>query len=136
MERFVYPAQATPDEDDGGFVVEFVDFPEAVTQGDDIVEADAAAADCLEEVIANRIVMGLPIPKPSRIKKGQFHVVLSAQIAAKAALYLSLQKLRSPKWNSHDGLNAMKRKCVVYWILIINLNYQELSRPSPQWGRN
>ena len=97
MERFVYPAQTTSDEKDGGFVVQFVDFPEAVTQGDDIVEAGAAASDCLEEVIANRIMMGLPIPKPSRIKKGQFHVVLSAQIAAKAALYLSLQKTKITK---------------------------------------
>jgi antitoxin HicB len=41
--------------------------------------------------------MGLPIPKPSRIKKGQFHVVLSAQISAKAALYLSLQKTKITK---------------------------------------
>jgi antitoxin HicB len=97
MERFVYAAQAIPDQDDGGFVLQFVDFPEAVTQCDDILEAGAAASDCLEEVIANRIVMGLPIPKPSRIKKGQFHVVLSAQIAAKAALYLSLQKTKITK---------------------------------------
>ena len=97
MERFVYPAQSTPDEEDGGFVVQFVDFPEAITQGQDIVEAIAAASDCLEEVIANRIVMGLPIPKPSRTKKGQFPVALSAQIAAKAALYLSLQKAKISK---------------------------------------
>ena len=97
MERFVYPAQTTSDEKDGGFVAQFVDFSEAVTQRDDIVEAGAAASDCLEEVIANRIVMGLPIPKPSRIKKRQFHVVLSAQIAAKAALYLSLQKTKITK---------------------------------------
>jgi antitoxin HicB len=92
METFVYPAQLTPDEEDGGFVLQFVNFPEAVTQGDDMSEVTNVASDCLEEAISNRIVMGLPIPKPSSIEKGQFHVALSAQIAAKAALYLSLRK--------------------------------------------
>ncbi len=60
MERFVYPATLTPDTKDGGFVVTFVDVPEAITQGDDRTDALREATDCLEEAIANRIGMGLP----------------------------------------------------------------------------
>ena len=30
MQTFVYAAELTPDETDGGFVVTFVDFPEAI----------------------------------------------------------------------------------------------------------
>ena len=60
MERFVYPATLTPDTKDSGFVVTFVDVPEAITQGDDRTDALREATDCLEEAIANRIGMGLP----------------------------------------------------------------------------
>ncbi len=62
MEQFVYPAIFTPDAKDGGFVVTFVDIPEAITQGETEEEAWHEAADCLEEAIANRIVTGLSIP--------------------------------------------------------------------------
>ncbi len=51
MDQFVYPTTLTPDPQDGGFVVTFVDVPEAITQGDDVSEALHQAADCLEEAI-------------------------------------------------------------------------------------
>jgi len=69
MEQFVYPAILTPDAKDGGFVVTFVDLPEAITQGETEGEALREAADCLEE----------------------------AQTAAKAALYIALQDARITK---------------------------------------
>jgi len=97
MEQFVYPAMLTPDTKDGGFVVTFVDFPEAITQGETEGEAVREAADCLEEAVANRMVVGLPIPPPSRIKRGQYAVPVAAQTAAKAALYIALQEARIPK---------------------------------------
>jgi antitoxin HicB len=78
---------------DGRFVVRFVDFPEAITQGESIEQALNEAADCLEEAIANRIAMGLPIPDASSVKKGQHVVTLPVQIAAKAALYLAIQEV-------------------------------------------
>lgn len=93
MQSFVYPATLTPDNKDGGFVVNFIDLPEAITQGDNVDNALLEAADCLEEAIANRIAMGLPIPSPSTIKKGQYSVALPAQMAAKAALYLAIQEI-------------------------------------------
>ncbi len=73
-------------------MVRFIDLAEAITQGDDLADAFKEAADCLEEAIANRIVMGLAIPNPSRTQKGQYPVPLSAQMAAKAALYIAMRK--------------------------------------------
>lgn len=97
MQDFIYPAKLTPDEEEGGFVVNFIDLPEAITQGKDVEDALGEAADCLDEAIANRIVMGLPIPKPSRIAKGHYFVALPAQTAAKAALYVALGKAKISK---------------------------------------
>ncbi|HEV8713704.1 MAG TPA: type II toxin-antitoxin system HicB family antitoxin [Candidatus Binatia bacterium] len=97
MERFVYPATLTPDAKDGGFVVTFIDVPEAVTQGENVEDALREAADCLEEAIANRMVMGLPLPPPSPVKKRQYTVPLPAQTAAKAALYIALQEAKITK---------------------------------------
>jgi antitoxin HicB len=89
MFLFQYPVQliAAPA---GGYVVRFPDFPEAITQGDDLAEALAQAADCLEEAIAGRIHDRGEIPKPSSSRK---HVVsLSALFSAKTALYLALKE--------------------------------------------
>jgi antitoxin HicB len=89
--EFTYPATLTPDEADGGFVVTFEDLPEAITQGDTIVEALAEAADALEEAVAGRIRRGVPIPEPSPAA-GRPIVPVPAQTAAKAALYLALRE--------------------------------------------
>jgi len=97
MENFIYPARITPDDKEGGFIVTFIDFPEAITQGEDTQSALNEAADCLEETIANRIVMNLPIPHPSRISKQDHGVPLSVQMAAKAALYLAILESKISK---------------------------------------
>jgi antitoxin HicB len=91
MQSFVYPAELAPDEKDGGFVVTFVDFPEAITQGEEVAEALCEAADCLEEAVANRMAMELPLPTASKVKKGQYAIPVPALTAAKAALYLAVR---------------------------------------------
>ena len=91
MRAFAYPAVLTAEEE-GGFMVTFVDLPEAITQGESVEEALREASDCLEEAIANRVITGLPIPRPSRVKKGQYPVHLPAQTAAKAALYVAMRE--------------------------------------------
>ncbi|MFQ5693477.1 MAG: type II toxin-antitoxin system HicB family antitoxin [Nitrospinota bacterium] len=91
MRGFTYPATLTPEEE-GGFVVTFADFSEAITQGDDEADALAEAADCLEEAVAGRIAHGEPIPDPSPGGKGAHAVALPAQMAAKAALYLAMRE--------------------------------------------
>ena len=91
MWNFQYPAKLTP-ESQGGFMVRFLDLPEAITSGTDRQDALAQAADCLEEAIAGRIADGLDIPPPSSPRRTQVLVPVPAPTAAKAALYLAMRE--------------------------------------------
>jgi antitoxin HicB len=90
--RFDYPIEINPltSEDGGGLLVSFPDW-HAATDGDDLAEAVAAAVDCLEEMIANRINRRENIPRPSAAQ-GRRTVGPGGQIAAKAALWLALRE--------------------------------------------
>ncbi len=93
IKHFIYPVNLT-EQTEGGYLVEFPDLPEAITQGDTLEEALFEAADCLEEAIANRIAKKLEIPNPRNPKKNQHCVYLHTTIAAKAALYLAMREKR------------------------------------------
>lgn len=54
------------EQEEGGYLVTFPDFPEAITQGDTEDEAFWEAWDCLAEAIANRLALGIPIPHYSQ----------------------------------------------------------------------
>jgi len=91
--QFKYAAILTKDKKDGGYVVTFIDFPEAITQGESIENALNQATDCLEEAIANRIAMKLDIPKPSKTKKrNSYWIQTPPAMATKAALYLTTKE--------------------------------------------
>ena len=91
MNQFNYPAILTKQKD-GGYLVSFPDFPEAITQGDTLENTLIEATDCLEEAIANRIEMKWDIPLPSTVKKNQYLIPLHTTFIAKAALYLTLRE--------------------------------------------
>jgi predicted RNase H-like HicB family nuclease len=57
-----YIAILVPDRDDGGYSVFFPDLPGCVTQGDDLADAQAMAADALSGWIASMVAHGDPIP--------------------------------------------------------------------------
>ena len=90
LRQFVYPADVERDEA-GYFLVTFPDFPEAGTDGETLEEALAEAADCLAEAVAGRIARTENIPKATHKQKGQYAIAIPAQIAAKAALYLTMK---------------------------------------------
>jgi antitoxin HicB len=69
--ELAYPVNLTPDEIDGGFVVTFPDMPEAITQGNDVSDALAQAADALEEAIAGRVRRRDPVPEPDEARPDQ-----------------------------------------------------------------
>ena len=46
--QFSYPVKLTKQKE-GGYLVQFPDLPEAITQGEDIEDALNEAMDCLEE---------------------------------------------------------------------------------------
>ena len=58
-----WPVTLDPAEE-GGFNVNFPDFPEGFTQGDSLDEALAQAADLLETMVANYMAEGWDLPAP------------------------------------------------------------------------
>src|ERR1700733_4173282 len=88
--QFTYPVKLTKQKE-GGYLVQFPDLPEAITQGENIEDALNEAMDCLEEAIAHRITKKLGIPAPSQRKKCKY-VALSTTFAAKTALYLAMKE--------------------------------------------
>jgi len=82
---FNFPALFAP-EPGGGFVVTFRDIPEAVTQGDTLEEARAAAADALLTALDFYFEDGRPVPAPSTAQAGEEQVGLPLSVQAKVAL--------------------------------------------------
>ncbi len=83
---FRYPVTLTRDEVDGGFVVTFVDIPEAITQGDTESEALAAAKDALESALDFYFEDKRAVPVPSKANRGQNVIELPASLSAKVLL--------------------------------------------------
>ena len=108
MDQFVYPATLTPDTQDGGFVVTFVDVPEAITQGDDVSEALHQAADCLEEAMVGAFRRHGDIPKASAIGAGNMPWPLPIRRPKLPCIWPCVRR-SSPKLSSPHDCTAMKR---------------------------
>jgi len=65
--KAVYPAQFTV-ENEGGYFVQFVDFPEAMTDGETMEEAELNAREALSGIIGFRLDHNQEIPDPSPIE--------------------------------------------------------------------
>jgi antitoxin HicB len=96
-----YPADIKPD--GKFFLVTFPDFPEAITQGDSVEDALVHAADVLESVLDHFIENRLPIPAPSKLKRGQRLVELPASYAAKVLLVNEMVAKRFVPQNSRGA---------------------------------
>ena len=81
-----FPVTLTPDKVDGGFVVTFPDIPEAITQGDTVKEALSMAQDALETALEFYFEDKRAVPAPSKPKRGQNVIELSASLSAKVLL--------------------------------------------------
>lgn len=114
LRQFIYPADVERDES-GYFLVTFPDFPEAGTDGETLEEALAEAADCLAEAVAGRIARTENIPKAMRKQKGQYAIATPAQIAAKAALYLTMKETGIDKSDlaRRLGRNVKEVQCLL-----------------------
>ena len=87
--RYAYPCELTPE--DGGFTVSFPDVPEALTSGDDRLDALRMAEDALAVALAGYVHARWDIPAPSALAKGQYMVPLRPVVAAKLALYTAMR---------------------------------------------
>lgn len=86
MSMFDFPVKLRA-QAEGGFVVTFPDIPEAITQGEDESEALLCAVDALETALSFYVDERLPLPLPSRPKRGQRTVRPSALECAKLGVY-------------------------------------------------
>jgi antitoxin HicB len=99
-----YPASFLPEDNGKGFHVRFPDLPEALTEGDDIEDTFAQAADCLAEAIAGRIARADEIPPPSKPKRGQHVISVPLYLAPKLALYLTVRERQHE--TKHEKIQA------------------------------
>jgi antitoxin HicB len=83
---FNYPVTLTHDEADGGFVVTFVDIPEAISQGETVAEAMEAARAALETALDFYFDDKRAVPAPSKAAAGQAVIGLNASLSAKVLL--------------------------------------------------
>ena len=83
---FKYPVTLTPDKKAGGFVVTFKDVPEAITQGDALPQALAAAKEALESALDFYFEDKHAVPAPSKPRRGQHVIELPASLSAKVLL--------------------------------------------------
>ena len=89
--RYVYPCVLAP-EQEGGFSVTFPDVPEALTCGNDRVEALAMAEDALATALAGYVQERWDIPIPAIPTSGQELIAVPPVVAAKLALYRCMRK--------------------------------------------
>jgi antitoxin HicB len=83
MKTYAYAANFEPAEREGGFVVTFPDVPEAITEGDDMADARAMAADALGVALLTYLELGRELPEP---KTESNLIVPDAEVGAKIAL--------------------------------------------------
>ena len=86
-----YPAILKRDST-GGFVVNFVDLPEAITGGSDLADSLTEAADCLGCALAGRIADGTGIPPPSNPRKSHWMIQVPLYLAPKVALSTAMRE--------------------------------------------
>ena len=82
--------------EEGGFIISFPDIPEAHSQAEDEVEAIKRGTDALETALEFYLEDRRPIPAPSKPKRGQRMIELSASVSAKVLLLneMNAQKVR------------------------------------------
>lgn len=91
-----FPITLTSDKQAGGFVVTFVDIPEAITQGSTLEEALSMAYEALEMALEFYFEDKRVVPEPSQAKRGQHCIALPASLSAKILLLNEMvnQKIR------------------------------------------
>jgi antitoxin HicB len=84
-----YPVKLSLDSN-GTILAAVPDLPEAVTFGDDEAEAVARIADVIEDCLSEYVTRKLPIPAPSRPKRGQKLATVSALVEMKLAIHQAM----------------------------------------------
>ncbi len=87
---FLYRARFVP-EPDGGYLVTFPDIPEAITQGDDLADAKASAADALAVALRGYLADGKQLPARNATDADLIDIPVDAETALKIAVIESFK---------------------------------------------
>jgi antitoxin HicB len=86
MRTYSYAAEFEPGDRRGVIVVSFPDVPEAITQGDDLVDARAQAEEALGLALLSYPARSLPLPKAKAKGKRLAMIAVAPDVAAKLAV--------------------------------------------------
>lgn len=79
MQTYSFPSVIKPG-DRGGFVVSFPDVPEAITEGDNRIEAEVMAADALGVALLTYIEACRPLPAPTAASGHQSMISVDPEV--------------------------------------------------------
>jgi antitoxin HicB len=92
---------------EGGYVVEFIDIPSCVTEGDTLEEAQAMAREALSAMLYSLDSRKMSIPKPSVIKKrGIYYIEPELKIAFAIALKKERERLGLSQKDVAERMNV------------------------------
>ena len=132
-----YPAKWEPDEN-GGYFIQFIDIPDAFTEGDTMEELVEMAEDVLAAVVGCMIEDGIEVPRPS-IVKGEN--ILYVDLTPETALPLFIKEMRKEMGFSQEKIaKKMKIPYQTYqrWEKASNFNptLKTLKRIAGALGKN
>jgi antitoxin HicB len=73
--KLLYPATITFNEDDDGYLVEFIDLPGCITDGDTLEEAATNGREALTAFLSSMYDRNLPIPEPSTASQENVYLI-------------------------------------------------------------
>ena len=88
--KIEYPAIFDP-ADEGGFTITFSDFPEAISEGDTLEEANYNATEVLDLTLKSRMEDNEPIPLPHSESGANVHMI-APDVNIQAALLVKLNR--------------------------------------------
>ncbi len=111
-----FPVNLRP-EPEGGYTATFPDIPEAITCGESIEDALFHAKDALESAMDFYLDDKRLVPAPSKPKRGQYTVELSASVAAKVLLLneMAAQKVRPAELARRLNMTRQEVNRLIDW---------------------
>jgi len=92
---------------EGGYVVEFIDIPSCVTEGDTLEEAQAMAKEALSAMLYSLDSRKMSIPKPSVVKRrGVYYIEPELKIAFAIALKKERERLGLSQKDVAERMNV------------------------------
>lgn len=89
--KLLYPATVTFDPEDDGYLVEFIDLPGCITEGETLADALSNSREALTGFLASLFERNLPIPEPSQVRKKNIHYI---EPEPEVGIPVMLRKLR------------------------------------------